>query len=1050
MKRPRIIDSAETLEGTLKDFQRRTVEHAYRELFRPGGSGRFLVADEVGLGKTIVARGLIAKMLDLQGDSINRIDVIYVCSNAAIARQNLDKLIPKLDNPEIPVGLPEQATRLTLLPKVIRDLAGKRVNFVSFTPGTTFDHRKSRQGRADERAIIYTILLPLFEGNERRFLKAMCGWSGEQSFRREVDAVGELDAELSRRFLREVRTSPVRQRLRKLVDEYDGRSKERFRTEQNELFAELREMLARVCLDALEPDLVILDEFQRFKDLLAQDEELDSLPSRLFRYSDEKTQAETKVLLLSATPYKMLTIDSDADEDEDHYTDYLDTLRFLFRSNEKYMREVESLTRTFRACLVRDDDSWVEAKRALEDMLLRVMCRTERVALTRRHDAMLVERPEQMCLNPDDIREARKLDDLANYLEADAVLPYWSSVPYALNFLKNYDLGVKLEQALSVPGRKSSDLSLRISRIRQFTPAIYNSLVVGPKMRNHRMRLLAQHALGGDGGPEIWKMLWMPPTLPYTVPQGCFAGGERVTKTLVFSSWNAVPDSIAALLSAEAERRMFAGSATSRVRAKTSFKSRLLFRSSGESTGATTLTTMLPFPFLVDGFDPLASALDNGGAPVTLARMRQIFSSRIEKLLADLPVKGGDIGPADTDWYWAAPLMLEKEGSEFLEWLGEDREDGFDDETEGLSRCFAHVRKIMSDYSVLGRRPADLAQVMAEMAIASPAVCAARSLKRVLGIENGERLFLCAWTIAEGFRSLFNKPPSVALLERIVPDERPGHWRRVLHYCGWGNIQSLLDEQSHMLLGFEDGDAEDLAWDVACDLESALSLQASPISVQNYPSDKKAGEPFKVACRFAMRFGGPRNLVERDPEVARAEDVRLAFDSPFRPFVLASTSIGQEGLDFHQWCHAIMHWNLPSNPVDLEQREGRVHRFKGHAVRKNIAAKYGLSAIRRHAELTDPWAALFKCAEEDRAAGVCELVPNWVFEDGPARIERIVPVVPLSRAEQRLADLKRGLGRYRLAFGQPRQEELVSLFSDANVEEVERRTLSLLPRLSDI
>ncbi len=35
--------------------------------------------------------------------------------------------------------------------------------------------------------------------------------------------------------------------------------------------------------------------------------------------------------------------------------------------------------------------------------------------------------------------------------------------------------------------------------------------------------------------------------------------------------------------------------------------------------------------------------------------------------------------------------------------------------------------------------------------------------------------------------------------------------------------------------------------------------------------------------------------------------------------------------------HSIVHWNLPSNPVDLEQREGRIHRYKGHALRKNIA-----------------------------------------------------------------------------------------------------------------
>ena len=36
----------------------------------------------------------------------------------------------------------------------------------------------------------------------------------------------------------------------------------------------------------------------------------------------------------------------------------------------------------------------------------------------------------------------------------------------------------------------------------------------------------------------------------------------------------------------------------------------------------------------------------------------------------------------------------------------------------------------------------------------------------------------------------------------------------------------------------------------------------------------------------------------------------------------------------------------PTNPVDLEQREGRVHRYKGHAVRRNIAATLGADASR--------------------------------------------------------------------------------------------------------
>lgn len=45
--------------GGLKDFQRATVERVF-ELYKSGQS-RVLVADEVGLGKTLIAKGVIVK-----------------------------------------------------------------------------------------------------------------------------------------------------------------------------------------------------------------------------------------------------------------------------------------------------------------------------------------------------------------------------------------------------------------------------------------------------------------------------------------------------------------------------------------------------------------------------------------------------------------------------------------------------------------------------------------------------------------------------------------------------------------------------------------------------------------------------------------------------------------------------------------------------------------------------------------------------------------------------------------------------------------------------
>jgi len=89
----------------------------------------------------------------------------------------------------------------------------------------------------------------------------------------------------------------------------------------------------------------------------------------------------------------------------------------------------------------------------------------------------------------------------------------------------------------------------------------------------------------------------------------------------------------------------------------------------------------------------------------------------------------------------------------------------------------------------------------------------------------------------------------------------------------------------------------------------------------------------------------------------------------------------------------------------------------------------------------DPWASLFAAAETLRSDGQTDIVPSWVFTaTGGARIERWVPALPLSRDRAKLADLKRSLAVYRLAFGQPRQEDLVEYlrrrFSDDEVEQL--------------
>ena len=324
----------------------------------------------------------------------------------------------------------------------------------------------------------------------------------------------------------------------------------------------------------------------------------------------------------------------------------------------------------------------------------------------------------------------------------------------------------------------------------------------------------------------------------------------------------------------------------------------------------------------------------------------------------------------------------------------------------------------------IGASSADLSDLLVDVALGSPAVCALRALKRIAPelAWDDPRLLSAAAEVAWSFRALFNQHDAVALLRRDTDDH---YWRRVLVYCAEHNLQAVLDEYAHYLVdaeGLGARPAEERALGVARAMAQALAIRPSQIEVDDVHVDGEALDisKFQMRGRFAMRLA---DYKDEDGAVARLGGVRDAFNSPFRPFVLATTSVGQEGLDFHPYCYRVYHWNLPGNPVDLEQREGRVNRFKGHAVRLNLAERQG-GAVRGCGQAPDdPWKLMFERARSQAAVDT-DLIPYWIYE-GSVRVERRVPMLPFSREVTRLAWLKRSLTVYRLAFGQPRQDDLL-------------------------
>lgn len=1038
--------SSEPALSGLKDFQRRTVEYVYKRLYGDDSTSRFLVADEVGLGKTLVARGIIAKSIEHLQDTVRRIDIVYICSNATIASQNIKRLkIRGLDDylraRGNKTGADDSitfATRLTYLPKQVKALNDNKVNFISLTPTTTFDHMRSRGGHADERAILYRMLydLPLAQNERRRRLRVgllnlLQATAGKNNWRAKAKKLSakELDTELSKAFRRSVLGDAKLYAALKEGCERFARYRDysRIPWEDSELrydlIGKLRNKLASVCLAALEPDLVILDEFQRFKHLLDGDDEASMLANALFEHPD------VRVLLLSATPYKMFTLDQENDED-DHYPDFIRTLNFLFNDSGK-VDEVKRLLSEHRTTLhacAKDSVCSPGQKAGLEQALLNVMCRTERVVTTRDHNSMLTEVERTAPLTPADLRHAATVDAVATCVKAGEPIEYWKSAPYLINFLKHYELRRKLDAQLNAPSDalRKALLSVDGQLLTQDKLAGYQAL----DPANPRMRVLFEDTI--DKG--MWQLLWMPPSMPYMEPGGVYRDKKGLTKALVFSSWSVVPDAVASICSYEAERKMIAGTSVSHSELYDKIKPLLRFAVTSNDnrlTGMPVIAWLLPSPTLATKIDPLEIALRRGRGPVDVQELRNEVKAICRSLVETLP--GAEEGiRADERWYWAAPILLDAHNG-LLDWCKSPS--GWRSATpdhESGTRFKDHIDLLisMAEGNVerpLGPRPDDLVEVLCDLALAGPGICALRALRRIsTGLDSSEpNLLSAAARIASGFRSLFNMPETIAMLRGAGEDT---YWRLTLQYAIDGNLQSVLDEYVHVLresLGLQEHPPAKQVAGIAECIQSVLSLRTAQIRIDEIKASEGgfAVGNFSTRCRFALRFGDIRD--DNNHALVRADSVRDAFNSPFRPFVLASTSIGQEGLDFHTWCHAVVHWNLPSNPVDLEQREGRVHRYKGHAVRKNVAEKYGLTALSGAQEGGDPWQTLFNMASQGKSDGDSDLIPYWIFEEGSARVERRIPLLPYSKEVGKLKRLKQGLALYRMVFGQPRQEDLL-------------------------
>ena len=1061
----------------LKAFQRDAVDYIFDQMYPTSldvpPRRRFLLADEVGLGKTMVARGLIARVTEHLWDKVDRVNIVYICSNQNIASQNINRLnIFEESGVAVPA-------RLTMLPWLVENMQDRKFSLVSLTPGTSFD-LKSKEGKYQERAILLMILRELgIADHTKKWVNLLRVEKGHDVWRRHIkrreralaknpqrlnrEMVDRVDAAIKRRC--EAQKAKGEQTLLEEMHEiaalYSRKRKSQRpwheRKAQRRLVGKLRRLIADASVDALAPDLIILDEFQRFKKLLhgdGKDKSVAQLAERLFNYSgDDSRSRSARVLLLSATPYKMYTLHEEEQQaDDHHYRDFFKTLGFLFEGDSEPTK-VRGMLESFRDAITALDAGQDELKvkriqSDIESTLKGVMLRTERFSEIKEPQGLIEEVHGKGKLSAEEVRDFGRIRELSDELEVHNSISYWKSSPYLVSLMgRNYKLCREIDCALenyAAGSRKKllgqlSSLALPADKLNNYEPL---------QPRNSKVRQLIEESLDE---PESWRLLWVPPTMPYYEPSPAFDRARDFTKTLVFSRWKMVPKTVATLYSYQAECRML-GERTEEWTYDGLSKTRGQLLDFTESDGRpqkmASLSLFYPCWSLARLVDP-ASVASKVGACSSYQDIFEATRSRIRSALEDVGtyVEESHHGQRQIQfWRYMVALDRNHEQNEQIQaWLGLSHENDKSWSAPLSGRGFRkHIGELREQFDDGLKSkvitPEEL-EGLTHAALASPAICALRALLRFAGeLQEGDVIagLSAASRVALGFRTRFNQPWITEMLQR--QSALASYWEAVLDYCRGGNIQAMLDEYFHVLReseGLFGSNFSKTATELGNVAQSVLSIRPASLEYRAYDSAGVRKESLR--SHVALRFGDDKHVADEN-SLKRSDIVRDAFNSPFFPFVLATTSIGQEGLDFHQYCHRIYHWNLPSNPVDLEQREGRINRYKGHLIRRNLATRFAHDIN----EASDPWCALFQHATEHTRHATRGLQPNWIFEPegetAPYRLERVVPSVPYSRDEHRLEDLTRTLLFYRMAFGQPRQQDLVEFlqekYADLSPEEV--------------
>ena len=378
------------------DFQAATAEHVLEAYKR--GQKRVLVADEAGLGKTTVASEVVRRVKDELSKEVLENDgmycIVYVCCNLQIAQQNIDTL--SNDGAKVDLSQSRLSMQHFVFYRKKAELRkeGKDTLVLSLTPTTSFQMTFGT-GSANERALMYACLslLPEFETKEQqdKLSSLLVGlapkawkWMSVYYYNEvRKSNMSEYRDTIKKAMTNQLAkpTSEGETLLQRLIRLCNSEQNKQWRNDIYYCTIELRKIFAEISLEILKPDLVIMDEFQKFSSLIdtgkASETEENMIARKFFANKD------TYILLLSATPYKPYTTleelnDSNNDE---QYKDFHRLMDFL-HANDETNTDFKTIWREYSSALKHlekeTDETIGQKHQSAESMLYHVMGRTER------------------------------------------------------------------------------------------------------------------------------------------------------------------------------------------------------------------------------------------------------------------------------------------------------------------------------------------------------------------------------------------------------------------------------------------------------------------------------------------------------------------------------------------------------------------------------------------------------------------------------------------------------------------------------------------------